>query len=115
MRTYGRLPPDETGYRQWVEVQTQPDGANDYVYITTLTQCLQLILGESPFFANYGIPAEISVIQQIFPDFYVTQTQQQFAPYFASLIITKMPDPTPTYLVNIVTNYGTRVQQEIPT
>jgi len=114
MRTYGRLPPDETGYRRWVEIQTQDNGSNDYVYLTTLCQCLLLILGESPFYANHGIPSEQAIIQQIFPDFYVFQTQRQFAPYFASLIITKMPEPTPTYRVNVVTNYGTSIQREIP-
>lgn len=117
MRTYGRLPPDETGYRRWQVVETQRDtGSNDHVYITTLIQCLQLILGESPFYANHGIPAEISIIQQVFPDFYVAQTQAQFAPYFASLIITKVPGLiTPTYRVNIVTNFGTRHELDIPT
>lgn len=113
MRTYGRLPADEFGARRWVEVQTQDNGSNDYVYVTTLCQCLQLILGESPFYANHGIPAEQAVIQQIFPDFYVYQTQRQFAPFFASLIITKLPLATPTYRVNVVTNYGTRVERDI--
>lgn len=114
MRTYGRLPPDDDGYRQWVEIETQENGSNDYLYVTTVCQCLQLILGESPFYANHGIPSELSVIQQVFPDFYVFQAQRQFAPYFASLIITKMPEPTPEYRVNIVTNYGTRIQETIP-
>jgi hypothetical protein len=113
MRTYGRVD-DGAGNLQWVEVETQPNGANDYVYITTLAQCLKLVLGESPFYANHGIPSEQAIIQQIFPDFYVNQTQQQFAGYFASLIVTKIPDPTPTYRINIVTNYGTSVQREIP-
>lgn len=113
MRTYGRVD-DGSGNLVWAEVETQEDGSNDYVYITTLCQCLLLILGESPFYANHGIPSEQAIIQQIFPDFYVNQTQQQFAPYFASLIITKMPEPNPTYRVNVVTNYGTRVQTEIP-
>lgn len=113
MRTYGRTPPDVNGNRRWIEIQTQPNGANDYVYVTTLCQCLQLILGESPFYANHGIPSEQAIIQQIFPDFYVFQTQRQFAPYFASLIITRMPEPTPTYRVNIVTNFGTTIQEQV--
>ena len=115
MRTYGRLPPDETGYRRWVEITTQSDtGADDYIWITTLCQCLLLILGESPFYANHGIPAQTSVLQQIFPDFYVYQTQRQFAGYFSSLIVTKIPDlKTPTYRVNILTNYGTRLEVDI--
>lgn len=115
MRTYGRLPPDANGHRQWVEISTQPDtGSNDYVYLTTLIQCLLLILGESPFYANHGIPSEQSIIQQVFPDFYVMQTQAQFSAYFASLIITKIPGAaTPTYRVNVLTNYGTRMQVQV--
>jgi len=114
MRTYGRLPPDDTGYQRWVEIETQENGSNDYIYVTTLCQCLLLVLGESPFYANHGIPSEQAVIQQIFPDYYVFQTQRQFSGFFASLIITKLPEPTPTYRVNIVTNYGTSIQREIP-
>ena len=112
MRTYGRvINPD--GSRTWVEVLPNPAGFNDYIYITTLIQCLKLALGESPFYANFGIPAQQAVIQQIFPDFYVMQTQQQFASFFASLTVTKVSSPTPTYNINIVTTIGTKIQAEI--
>lgn len=106
MRTWGRVFPPEGGPPFWEEVTTDQDGANDNVWITTLCQCLLLNLGESPFFANYGIPAQQSVITQVFPDYYVYQTQQQFSPYFASLIITKLPAPNPRYAVKVVTNQG---------
>lgn len=113
MRTYGRVySADGTTYR-WVEVSTDPTGANDYVYITTLIQVLKLNLGESPFYAQFGIPAKPSVVQQVFPDFYVSRTQQQFAPFFAALTIAKMPLRTPTYRVNLTTNQGTKVQADI--
>lgn len=104
MRTWGRID------GEWVEVMTDANGNNDAVYLTTLIQVLKLAPGESPFYANYGIPAQSSVIQQLFPDFYTNLTAQQFSPYFASLAITrekqvKLTDP-PTYKVQIVTNTG---------
>lgn len=119
MRTYGRI---QDGYNEdqspkyiWVEVQTAADGSNDLVYVTTLAQVLKLNLNESPFYANYGIPAKQSVLTQIFPDYYVYITQQQFAPYFASLIITRMPQvTTPTYMVNVLTHQGTRLNYNVP-
>lgn len=115
MRTYGRIK-NEDGTYTWVQVDPDANGFNDPIWITTLAQCLKLSLGESPFYANYGIPAQRSVVQQIFPDFYVSQTQSQFAQYFASLVIAKIPDPrTPTYNVNLVTHQGAKVIQEVAT
>ena len=113
MRTYGRVyNPDGTW--TWTKVETDAQGNNDYVWITTLIQCLQLVLGESPFYSNYGIPAEQSVLQQVPPDVYVTATQQRFAGHFASLIIYKVNDPNPHYRVNILTNAGVQVAVSIP-
>lgn len=108
MRTWGRV----SG--SWVEVSTDADGNNDAVYLTTLTQVLKLNPGESPFFANYGIPGQASVVQQIFPDFYVNLTQQQFAAYFASLSITRSSSNPPTYEVDIVTNTGAMISGVVP-
>jgi hypothetical protein len=108
MRIYGR----KSG--KWVEVSTQAGGSNDYVYITSLIQCLLLITGESPFYANFGIPAQQSIIQQVFPDFYVALIQQYFSQFFAVLQISKVRSTTPTYNVNITTNDGTKVQVIIP-
>lgn len=112
MRTYGRIY-DELGEPTWVEVETADNGDNSYVYITTLIQCLKLILQESPFYANYGIPAIQSVVQQILPDFYVAQTQVQFAPYFASLIVSRISADPPTYQVNVVTKQGARINATV--
>lgn len=89
MRTYGRIT-DEFGRKSWVVVESDPaTGSDSWVWVTTLCQCLLLNLNESPFYAQYGIPAEQSILQQIQPDYYVSRTQQQFAQYFASLIVAK--------------------------
>lgn len=108
MRTYGRV--NQVGGQggTWTEVTTDANGHDDAVWITTLIQCLKLNLGESPFYANYGLPAHQAVIQQVFPDYYVALTQKQFAQYFASLIISKLPGRTPTYQVNITTTQGAK-------
>lgn len=104
MRTWGRI----NGV--WVAVTTDANGNNDAVYLTTLIQVLKLSPGESPFYANYGIPGQAAVLQQLFPDFYTNLTQQQFSPYFASIAITRekatAPNQSPTYKVQIVTNTG---------
>jgi hypothetical protein len=117
MRTFGRVYNDDGTYT-WVEVDTDINGHNDAVYATTLCQCLQLVLGESPFYANYGIPAQQSVVQQVFPDYNMHLTQQQFAPYFANLQITRQPNQvgtgrTPVYLVNIITSSGAKLITEV--
>ena len=112
MRTWGRV----NGV--WTEVTTDANGYNDAVYVTTLAQVLKLGLGESPFFANYGIPAEQSVISQIQPDYYVMRTQQQFAQFFGTLIISKqaqLPNrPDPTYSLQVTTKQGAVVTGPIP-
>lgn len=95
------------------------NGMPDLIWAVTLVQALRLNLGESPFYANYGIPAKASLIQQIAPDFYVSLTRQYFAPYFASLLLAKLPneigDPTPRYRMVATANYGYVIDMEIPT
>lgn len=108
MRTYGRTPAGT-----WVEVDTTPDGFNDGVFITTLIQNLKLVLGESPFFGEFGIPSEQAVAQQVFPDYYVTLTQQRFSAYFASLSIGRTKDNPPVYQVNLITNQGFKLTTEV--
>jgi len=119
MRIFGRiyaLNPDGTrqnpqpaGYPKWTVVQTDPvTGSNSWVYLTWLCQVFLLNLNESPFYSQYGLPAQQSVIQQVQPDFYVSRIQQQFAQYFASLIIAKVPGAAvPTYNVKVVMFDGT--------
>ena len=108
MRTYGRIT-NPNGTKTWIEVQTDPTtGSKSWIYVTTLCQALMLNLGEAPFDASSGLPAEQSVIQQIAPDFYVTRTQQQFAQFFASLIVAKDPlAKVPTYNINATLFEGT--------
>ncbi len=126
MRTWGRiffLNPDGTkakpqppGYPYWQEVSTDPvTGSNDLVWLVTLCQVLLLNLGESPFYAQYGLPAQQSVIQQVWPDYYVARTQQLFAQYFASLIVSRVPGAkAPTYKINVTTNTGTKINTQVP-
>ena len=115
MRTYGRVT-NEDGSKTWVEVTTDANGFDDSVYLTTLAQVLKLNLGESPFFANYGIPQYQTVLTQVFPDFYVMTTQQQFAPYFASLSAIRQPATyPPAYNVTAVTHSGSILNATIPT
>lgn len=113
MRVWGRIT-NSDGSQTWVKVVPDASGNADYLYITNLAHVLKLSLGESPFFANYGIPAQRSVIQQIFPDYYVNATQSQFSSRFATLTITKVSTPEPTYNVAITTHQGTKVQASIP-
>jgi len=106
MRTYGRIQ-NSDGSKTWVTVETDANGFDDSVYLSTLAQCLKLNLGESPFFANYGIPAYQTVVTQVMPDYYVMQTQSQFAPYFASLTISRVQGSfPPVYQVNAVCHNG---------
>jgi hypothetical protein len=106
MHTWGRTY-NEDGTYQWVKVSTDASGQNDNVYATTVCQVLKLSRNESPIFSNYGIPAQQSVTTQIPPDVYVAQTQQQFAPHFASLTIQRLPgSPLPSYAVGIIAHNG---------
>jgi hypothetical protein len=121
MRVYGRVVPDPLYpyTRKWIEVDTDSEGHNDMVYLTNLIQVIRLNLGESPFFANWGIPAHPSVVTQIAPDYYMTLTQQRFAPYFLSLLITRSEGfdedgvPSPQYNVNAITTYGAYLSEKI--
>lgn len=114
MRTYGRALLADGSYGPWVVVETDARGFNDQVYLTTLCQNLKLVLGESPFYANNGIPSKTAVLQQVAPDAYVMQLQQQFSQYFASLIIVRQDAPVPTYKINIMTHQGVRLDATVP-
>lgn len=106
MRTYGRIT-NEDGSKTWVVVETDANGYNDNVYLTTLAQCLKLNLGESPIYANYGIPQYQTIVTQVLPDYYVMQTQTQFAQYFASLTINRVQASSPpVYNISAVCHGG---------
>jgi hypothetical protein len=115
-RVYGRTY-DEQGNATWVEVDTDQNGFNDAVNLTWLAQALYLNLSESPFFADWGIPAHQSVTTQVYPDFYVMRTQTRFAGMFASIIISKVTGVAaskfhaspPTYDISVITNLGAKL------
>ena len=105
MRTYGKI----NGV--WSKVETDANNHDDYVWITTLINNLKLVLGEAPKFAKNGIPVQDSLVTQVFPDYYVAQIQQQFAPHFFSLKIYKTQSKTPTYNIDLITSKGTAINQ----
>jgi hypothetical protein len=123
VRTYGRIVPDILYPHQkvWVQVDTDDNGFDDMVWLTTLIQVIKLNLGESPFWSNWGIPAHPSVVTQIAPDYYMNFTQQNMASHFLYLSIMRQPDaldergvPSPYYLVNVITQYGARLTAVVP-
>jgi hypothetical protein len=106
MRTYGV---NSSG--QWVEILE-----TGYVYLATLAQTLRLNQGESPFYVNYGIPAQNSVHTQIPPDLAVNRTQTQYAPYFANLTVVKQQNAlNPTYNISAVFQNGTTISSQVAT
>lgn len=112
MRVYGRVY-SELGVSTWVEVTTDANGFNDYVYVTALAQCIKLNVNESPLWADWGIPAQPSVMSQVFPDFWMALMQQRFAPKFASLVLAKIPSDTPTYNLSVLTHQGVTVNASV--
>lgn len=121
LRTYGRTRDTLTGEKTWRTVVTDRHGFDDMVWLTTLAQICKLNLGESPFFADWGVPARESVVMQIFPDFYVQLIQQRVAPHFMSLMLEHRPDamdelgnPTPHYHFEAITNYGSTIVDDVP-
>jgi hypothetical protein len=113
MRAWGRVR-NSAGQLVWQISQTDAAGNNDLFYVTALAQVLLLNKNESPFWANAGIPAQQDVVQQVFPDYYVSLTQQQYAQYFASLIVIKQQSPTPTYQINVITHQGVQINASVP-
>jgi hypothetical protein len=114
MRTYGRITnPD--GSKTWVKVETDANGFNDAVWLTTLCQCFLLNLNESPFYASFGLPDEQAIIQQVAPDFYANRMAQYFSQFFASLILARDPDAIePVYTINVLTQLGARAVISVP-
>ena len=109
MRVYGRTTDILTRAKYWRVVETAPDGSNDYVYLTALAQVYKLNLNESPFYANYGIPARESVQQQVAPDYYVYYIQQKYSKFFANLLVDKVANYPPTYNISVLTHMGVRI------
>lgn len=113
----GQQAPAGTPSAVWIEIDTDANGANDMIWLTTLCQCLLLNLGEDPFFANYGIPVIPAVQANVPPDFYVARTQLQFSQYFASLTITRVSAQNgkkAIYDVNVMTHKGVILNASVP-
>ena len=116
MRVWGRPLLANGTYGPWTAVTTDSNGNNDACYVTALAQCIKLNLGESPIYANAGIPQFTTIMTQTFPDYYMSRIQQQYAQYFASLTITRVPGTLPPqYNVRAVTHSGAIISQNIPT
>lgn len=109
-------PPIGTPVPVWVIVETAANGDNSMVYLVCLCQVLQLNLGEDPLWSNAGIPAIQAVQQGVAPDYYVSRVQSQFAPYFASLTITRSTDNSgdPVYNVAVMTMQGVPLNASVP-
>lgn len=109
LRTYGRVT-DATGARWWTQVNPDPQGYDDSIYLTALIQCCKLNYGESPFFGDWGIPAHPSVLKQVPPDYYMALMQQRFAPYFLSLVISRVPTNLQTIKDPFIPTYSIQCQ-----
>ena len=115
MRVWGRIT-NADGSRTWVEVSTGPDGLNQEVFITWLAQVLQLNLGESPFWADWGIPQYQTIMTQLFPTYYVMETQMRFQGMFAGLQVVPVAGTVdPTYNVNVLTKAGATINLQVAT
>jgi len=115
MRVWGRTY-NVDGTYQWVAVTTDAKGYSDNCYLTALCQAIKLNLGESPFWANTGIPQQQTIITQVFPDFYLAQIQQQYAQYFASLAIVRAPGSfPPQYNITAVCHSGAVLNTTVAT
>ena len=98
----------------WVLVQTDANGLNDQVYLTALCQWIKLNLGESPIFGNSGIPAQQTVMTQVYPDFYANAVQNFFAPFFVKCQVQRIPNTAaPAYNVNVTTHYGAAISTQV--
>lgn len=102
----------DTQSYSWTEVDTDANGYNDEVMLTAFCQVLQLQPGESPFYAQYGVPSIQAVQSQIYPTANVYYMQQLYAPNFIALSVSpttaKDTDKStyPVYNVVAVANSG---------
>lgn len=86
------------------------------MWVATLVQTLRLSENESPFYGNFGIPAQDSVRAQAAPDAAIARTQSQYSGRFASLSISADQTATePTYNVTVVLNDGTLLEETVAT
>ena len=111
-RVWGRVHNND-GTRTWQAYETSDSGSDDLPNFIWLQNALLLNTNESPFYANWGVPVQQTMITQIFPDYYMNLMQQRFSQYFASCVISRVTSKDATYQVNIVTNSGITVNQTL--
>ncbi|WP_077395442.1 hypothetical protein [Bombella intestini] len=102
--------------RVWTRVH-QPDGrrvwkavTGDQGNIAWLQNALLLQLGESPFWADWGIPVQQTLVSRVWPDYYLNLTQRRFRDIFPSLQITRKDGGNgadPVYDISVILNNGT--------
>lgn len=110
-RVWGRV--TTNGTRKWQAFETDSNGYDDAPNIIWLQNVLLLNLNESPFYADWGIPLQQTLATSIFPDYYTSQTQQRFSAYFPSVVITRISSSDVSYSVNVTTQTGYKVSQNI--
>ena len=116
MRVWGRIGQVNGQGGTWTAVTTDANGYNDAPLLTALCQYLKLNLYESPFYANAGIPAQQTVVTQVFPDYYAAAAQTAYSSAFAALAITRVPfSNPPVYQVNPVFHPGAILPAQIAT
>lgn len=115
-RVWGRVhsdPGSSTDARTWQAYETDSSGSDDLPNFIWLQNALLLRLNESPFYADWGIPVQQTLLTQVFPDYYTALTQRRFSQYFASCIISRTSSTSPEYGVSIVTQTGISVNQKL--
>ena len=113
-RVWGRVhskPGATTDTRTWQAFETDDTGSDDLPNFIWLQNALLLRIDESPFYSDWGIPVQQTLISQVFPDYYTSIMQRRFSQYFASCIISRQSTTTPSYGVSIVTLTGISVNQ----
>jgi hypothetical protein len=71
--------------------------------VTIVKHELQLRVGESPFFADAGIPAEDSIITQQEPDYFVNQVKARYQSKFNRFDISKISGNPLVYNIALTT------------
>jgi len=73
------------------------------IWVTIVKHELQLRVGESPFYADAGIPAEDSIITQQEPDYHVNNVKRRYEAKFNAFDITKVSGQPLVYNIALTT------------
>jgi len=79
------------------------------IWVTIVKHELQLRVGESPFFADAGIPAEDSIITQQEPDYHVNNVKRRYEAKFRRFDIVKRSIVPLIYDIALTTRNGDNV------